>query len=270
MREAYPNELYHHGILGQRWGVRRYQNKDGTLTDLGKKRYGYTSEDTVFISGKVKYDQPIDDNIKAQVDAIMKAGANIVIGDAPGADKRVQDYLAEKGYTKVKVYTTDDDARNNVGNWKTELSSRHAKAMKEMRNIEKEAYEKAIKETGWNPKDYGRYWEESVDNLRKKVGKEKAEKIASTFSEINTNHRFDEWDQRQSEYWDDVVKENKNIAKARRQKDIAMTNVATKGLAISPSDDRRGSATSRNVKRLRKHEVPVMVYNYDKQRYEYR
>ena len=34
-----PNELYHHGILGQKWGVRRYQNKDGTLTDAGKKRY---------------------------------------------------------------------------------------------------------------------------------------------------------------------------------------------------------------------------------------
>ena len=33
------NELYHHGILGQKWGVRRYQNKDGTLTEKGKKRY---------------------------------------------------------------------------------------------------------------------------------------------------------------------------------------------------------------------------------------
>lgn len=30
--------LKHHGILGMKWGVRRYQNKDGTLTDVGKKR----------------------------------------------------------------------------------------------------------------------------------------------------------------------------------------------------------------------------------------
>lgn len=32
------NELYHHGILGQKWGVRRYQNSDGTLTSAGKKK----------------------------------------------------------------------------------------------------------------------------------------------------------------------------------------------------------------------------------------
>ena len=31
--------IAHHGILGQKWGVRRYQNKDGTLTEAGKKHY---------------------------------------------------------------------------------------------------------------------------------------------------------------------------------------------------------------------------------------
>jgi hypothetical protein len=39
IKVSYLDELYHHGIKGQRWGVRRYQNPDGTLTARGRKRY---------------------------------------------------------------------------------------------------------------------------------------------------------------------------------------------------------------------------------------
>lgn len=36
----FSDELYHHGIKGQKWGIRRYRNEDGTLTAEGKQRYG--------------------------------------------------------------------------------------------------------------------------------------------------------------------------------------------------------------------------------------
>ena len=35
----YDGELYHHGIKGQKWGIRRFQNEDGTMTEQGLKRY---------------------------------------------------------------------------------------------------------------------------------------------------------------------------------------------------------------------------------------
>lgn len=38
-RRPYPNELYHYGIPKQKWGVRRFQNADGSLTAAGKERY---------------------------------------------------------------------------------------------------------------------------------------------------------------------------------------------------------------------------------------
>lgn len=43
--------LKHYGILGMKWGVRRFQNKDGTLTEAGKKRY-YNTDGSPTLAGR--------------------------------------------------------------------------------------------------------------------------------------------------------------------------------------------------------------------------
>ena len=47
----YSNTLAHHGILGMKWGVRRYQNKDGSLTAAGKKRKA-SKKNNILVKGK--------------------------------------------------------------------------------------------------------------------------------------------------------------------------------------------------------------------------
>ena len=65
--------LAHHGILGQKWGVRRYQNKDGTWTPAGKKRY--SEED---IQARREHRAEVADKIATGAMFVAKMGLSVV------------------------------------------------------------------------------------------------------------------------------------------------------------------------------------------------
>ena len=82
--EQNPNELEHHGVLGQKWGIRRYQNKDGSLTAEGKKR---ASEGAEGVSKVLKKGQADARNTRlfGKVKGLGAQAALTVGGTAAGA-----------------------------------------------------------------------------------------------------------------------------------------------------------------------------------------
>ena len=66
-------DLYHHGIIGMKWGRRRYQNKDGSLTAAGKKRYAAEMEKVQAETKKIKAEQRTKARTAAKLSKLEQA-----------------------------------------------------------------------------------------------------------------------------------------------------------------------------------------------------
>ena len=82
-------ELMHHGIIGMKWGVRRYQNKDGSLTSAGKRRYKASDE------AKSMSDKELRDKINRM--QLEKRYVDLTKGP---------ESKASRAFGKVEKYTT--------------------------------------------------------------------------------------------------------------------------------------------------------------------
>jgi hypothetical protein len=71
----------------------------------------------VFVAGSRALSR-LNAQVKERLDNIVKQNFTVLVGDANGADKAVQRYLAERGYQHVVVYCMDM-CRNNIGSWPT-------------------------------------------------------------------------------------------------------------------------------------------------------
>ena len=114
------NELTHHGIKGQKWGVRRFQNEDGSLTPAGRKRYDEpnqgTNKKTQNTKSKSLHRLKLEEKYRneglskeeAEQKATKRIKAEAYIAAAAGVT--VASCLA---YAKYKGYTTDKIIKEN-------------------------------------------------------------------------------------------------------------------------------------------------------------
>lgn len=77
---------------------------------------------TLFISGS-RHIRALNSEIKARLQNIVNNQFEIIVGDAFGVDKAVQQYLADINYSAVRVFCSGSVCRNNLGNWAIEWIS---------------------------------------------------------------------------------------------------------------------------------------------------
>lgn len=92
--ENKTEELYHHGVPGMKWGVRRYQNKDGSLTSKGRKRMVSNLGKSKFEALKKKFKVKNDKKVKEE----------------PKKEKTVKEMSDDELKTKVNRLRNERDA----------------------------------------------------------------------------------------------------------------------------------------------------------------
>lgn len=110
------NYLKHYGVLGMKWGKRRYQNKDGTLTPAGKKRYDrdVRENNAKKKDNRINIDGPDPDRwVKEDISRTRKATDSA--SDTVRELQRINNTASKKNKTRMDLsQMSDQELRNRI------------------------------------------------------------------------------------------------------------------------------------------------------------
>ena len=156
-------ELYHHGVKGQKWGVRRYQNKDGSLTTAGKRRNRIGLLQPVYsaligASDKMTSDKiikkSIDFNANSKKDDLeklntyndYKRAGRITMTQSNGARKRVKDGDVDTNYKIMEMLAGSSNMKKVLNLEYNKAKTMHDYSDKKVNELMKKFKDVPIKE----------------------------------------------------------------------------------------------------------------------------
>lgn len=208
VRRINDNELYHHGIKGQRWGVRRFQNPDGTLTEAGRRKYR-TTNTRLSANDVYKYRKRLDMQSGGLISGLTTAAvaSNLIIGGATpisaiGATAATMSGIAA-GLAADKVIN------KKIDSIKASMPKKQVEYLKQIDNINEK-----IETLGLEvEKDRSKY-EKNRAEIIKLAKKKAAIKFASDLAvSVDKNKKFNEkdYDEHDTDSLDDYIAETGGI-----------------------------------------------------------
>lgn len=158
------DELYHHGIKGMRWGVRRFQNEDGTLTAQGRQRYKDYRSDQSTRRSLTRHVAADKKNLKDRGEAM-----NEVTKNYNDAQEQMRKASSKVFISRKKRQELVDEAAANLTKAGEELEKRRADLNRAERIYNKDA-EALFKHVDDMTKKYGSENVKSLDTKKVKLG----------------------------------------------------------------------------------------------------